>query len=201
MSSLRVGDMLVQEIDVVSFENDWHPRRSRIFRDSSDSVEFFADTSWAVLPLPGGLMLDAALFEPIAASAQRMGDERFVVAGMHSEFDDQPAFLLPWNINALHAVATETVLGHILAVCFGRSETWGMVAAPEGYCVLGGVPEFIQRGIELGGGETALAAAFRHAALPGELGLGEHGLKFVNDLLARASCAQTPPRRHEGDVV
>lgn len=178
--------MQIREIPLNEFENRWRPIQDRIFGGASPESGFFKDGSWSVVLLPGGLVIDDDLFEALAETACPGQQGTFAVAGYREEFQAQPAFVMDWDRAGLKSVAIESVLGHLDAVSFDQSGTWGRFCSPETFSVLGGKERFMNDFRQRAGGENNLQERFRESARLGEIGYGDQGRQFIDALLAMA---------------
>lgn len=168
------------------YEARWAPVHDAVFSRREPEDGPFADAGWPIVLLVGGLRIDNEVFLALAGAAGAQGDDEFVVAYRRTAFDDPPPVRAPWTLPALEQVRTDTPFGHVPVDVFGASGTWGMVASPEDFAVLGAAPavmdDFLRR---LKGGAERLRAEFAEAAREGGIGYGDAGRRYAELLMRR----------------
>jgi hypothetical protein len=165
------------------FQTAWLPRVERIFTGADPADGMLRDQSWKAVLLPGGLVLDDDHFSALASVAQRAGDHTVAVTAYAEQGRREPHFELAWSRADFEELATETVLGHVDTVVFGGSESWGLLASPESFAVLGGTPGFMDAFVAAAGGQDSLEDRFRSVAEEGVVGHGAAGEQYVDALL------------------
>jgi len=178
--------MSSRNLDSAEYRKNFAHIHDRVFSPGDDVVHPFVDPSWKVVLLVGGLQLDDAPFSALAETARDRGDATLVIVDRTTGLSDPPPVEVTWDHAALVEAAKATVLGHLEVDVFGASGTWGMVASPETFAVLGGEGGFMKDFVTLCGGEEVLQSDFIAAVRANEVGWELEGTKFYNELLAAA---------------
>lgn len=171
--------MSQSKLNVVD-DSRWDSHRAHVFSERPLLKNPFREEAWERLLLPRNLALSP---REAAALSLVSGDSFAIVFAREHEFEGHHACRAALSSQALGTLADETPFGVGAVDVCGESETWGFVADPENFCLLGGTNEVIEGLTENLGGLTALQEAFAAAVLAGDVGFGEAAMRFLEDLV------------------
>jgi hypothetical protein len=175
------------------YEREYAPVHDRIFSGRDPLEGAFADAGWLVVLLLGGLYLEDEVLSALAGAAGGQGDDAFIVGYRDTVFEDQPPVRAAWTPAALEEVRTGTSFGHVDVDLFGTSATWGLVASTENFAVLGATGEVMQDFVRrIDGGAERLRGEFLQAARDGQIGFGDAGARYADQLMSRVGWAPSP---------
>lgn len=177
--------MTLHELSQAELQTYWRPIRARLLQPGFPNDWPFSQVEWSTVLLPGGIELDQTAFQHLAASAQALGDKVCTLEGYREEFEGQPSFLLEWKRRDWSVCATDTVLGHIDCVAYGKSAAWALFTSPETFALLSGSAAFMSEFQRLMGGVANMRAQFLAAVDAGDIGFGEESREFVAAMMRR----------------
>lgn len=177
--------MAVTPLSPAEYDARLRPVRERVLRACELPCRPFADDTWRVTVIPGGLYMDADLREALGRAAASVGDTGCVMVEQNPNGFHTPPLWTGWDEESWQHIRSGTVLGHVDVDAFADSGAWAMAIGVEDFVILGGTYSFMEAfGAALPGGWEELRARFEESVAEGEISFGEIGLR-VTATLAR----------------
>lgn len=105
----------------------------------------FRVASWTKVVISAGRDMLPEQYAALARAAQERGDDAYAVVDVETEPPFQVSAFLPWDLEKHYDAWTQTSLVGLDAHMFGRSGSWGVHCAYDGYSILGGEQDVMDR--------------------------------------------------------
>jgi hypothetical protein len=99
-----------------------------IFSGRPVGYQPFERSEWQVYLLPGGVNIEADVFQALARSSKVQGDKEFIVTDFETIPPHQVSVVVDWELHEFKNALGRYPLLHAVDVhMFGKSGAWGMI--------------------------------------------------------------------------